>query len=121
MNILIMDDSPTVRLMMKKVITSEFPQANVVEHNNAKDGFKELTKQGFDLIVTDLNMGEVKGSGNNFLMKIKGSAILKKKPVIVFSSENTDSLKKMFPEVVFVSKDKGPKVFLEAVKSILNK
>jgi DNA-binding response OmpR family regulator len=91
MKFLIVDDSATVKNMLIRAIKAEFPEATIVESSDGKAAFKELTRESFDLIITDLEMDGV--DGNSFAQKVKGNKILAKKPIIIFTSKPEEASK----------------------------
>jgi CheY-like chemotaxis protein len=85
--ILIIEDSVTSRLFLKRVLEKSLPDCTVHE---AADGFQALQALGrmsANLIVSDLQMPRM--DGWTFLKTLRSNAIFKKKPVIILSSEST--------------------------------
>ena len=89
-NVLIVDDSPIMRIVAKQVMTSngfEFiiEAGNGVEAEAALE--KSLTGRRFGLIISDYNMPQK--NGLEFLKSVKASAEFANIPFI-FMSTNTD-------------------------------
>ena len=84
MNILIVDDSATIRLAMRMLLKKEYSDALIVEAVDGKNALHALTENVFDLIITDLEMGE--HDGDKFIEKLLNNKILKKKKIIIYSS-----------------------------------
>lgn len=98
-SILIADDSPTLRNFIKTILT-EAGYSNLNFYNNgslawdyleglAADLGERLTEQ-IQLVITDIEMPKM--DGHHLTKRIKEHPILKKMPVIIFSSLITDDL-----------------------------
>jgi CheY-like chemotaxis protein len=90
-NILIVDDSLTFRLYLKKclqlLICDETIQATEVK--DGKIAWDMVQAASFDLIVSDVNMPVM--SGQQFLQKVKGDALHADTPVIFVTSLANDA------------------------------
>ena len=91
MRVLLIEDSPTIRKYLKAWLSTELPQAEVLEAEDGKTGFRELGRQSVQLIITDLNMPGM--DGLTFLEKLRSNSILKRKPVLVLSGSLTEELR----------------------------
>jgi two-component system chemotaxis response regulator CheY len=60
--ILVVDDSVTMRQLMKMVLLKHLP-CQIVEAQDGLDALAKLKEGGFDLIVTDVNMPRMDGLG----------------------------------------------------------
>ena len=116
-NVLIVDDSNTMRAVIKKVISiSGFKMDQCIEAGNGKKALDVLTDNWVDVIISDINMPEM--NGFELLKKLKEDDLLKNIPVILISTESSE--KRM--QDAF---DMGAKGFIkkpftpEAVKKIL--
>jgi two-component system, chemotaxis family, chemotaxis protein CheY len=88
-NVLIVDDSKSVRSVVKKIITiSGFQMDQCYEAANGKQALEILSKEWVDVILSDLNMPEM--SGLEMLAAIKTDIHLQKIPVIIISTESGD-------------------------------
>ncbi|MGO9139651.1 MAG: response regulator [Syntrophales bacterium] len=88
-NVLIVDDSKSVRSVIKKIITiSGFRMDRCYEAVNGKQALDILSKEWVDIILSDLNMPEM--NGLEMLAAIKADRHLQKIPVIVISTEDSD-------------------------------
>ena len=103
--ILIIDDSITFRKGLSQIFKDIYPDCEISEEDNGKDGFHALTRNSFDCICTDL---EMEGSdGRAFLEKLMGNKILSKKTVIILSGCITSELVDRFkskPNIKFIDK-----------------
>ena len=90
-NILIVDDSLTFRLYLKKclqlLICDETIQATEVK--DGKVAWDMVQAASFDLIVSDVNMPVM--SGQQFLQKVKGDPLHADTPVIFVTSLANDA------------------------------
>lgn len=82
-NVLIIDDSPTVRGFIRRALESAFPQFVLREATDGRAALSEMTQKKVDLIFTDLDMPGM--DGKTFLRLIRNNPILKTKPIIVLS------------------------------------
>jgi len=116
-NVLIVDDSNTMRAVIKKVISiSGFKMDQCIEAGNGKKALDVLTDNWVDVIISDINMPEM--NGFELLKKLKEDDLLKNIPVILISTESSN-------ERMQDAFDMGAKGFIkkpftpEAVKKIL--
>ena len=68
-NILVVDDSRTVRQLLKLVI-SRYLHCLIVEAEDGEDAAQKLTEQRFDLLITDINMPRM--NGLSLVSKVRG-------------------------------------------------
>ncbi|MBU8850143.1 MAG: response regulator [Desulfobacterales bacterium] len=117
-NVLIVDDSNTMRAVIKKVIAiSGFKMAQCIEAGNGKKALEVLTDNRVDVIVSDINMPEM--DGFELLKNLKGEDLFKNIPVILISTESSE--KRMQDAFDLGAKGFIKKPFTpEAVKKILN-
>ena len=83
--ILIIDDSATSRMIIKRCI--EMAGFFDIDYLEAEDGLQGLTildKEKVDLIITDLKMPKM--DGKTFIRKLKSSEDKKNIPIVVVSS-----------------------------------
>ena len=58
--ILVVDDSPTVRQLIKMMLAKYGP-CDVSEAVDGEDAFEKIGRRGFDLVLTDINMPRMTG------------------------------------------------------------
>ena len=88
-NVLIVDDSKSLRSVIKKIIKiSGFRMDQCYEATNGKQALEILSKEWVDVILSDLNMPEM--NGLEMLAIIKADSHLQKIPVIIISTEGSD-------------------------------
>lgn len=116
-NVLIVDDSNSMRSVIKKIITiSGFKMDQCYEAGNGKEALEILSKTWVDVIVSDLNMPEM--NGLELLAALKGNSVLQEIPVIIISTESSDERKKVVMEMgakEFINKPFSP----EYVRKVL--
>ena len=116
-NVLIVDDSTSMRSVIKKIITiSGFKMDQCYEAENGKQALEILSKVWVDIILSDINMPEM--SGLELLTALKGDRLLQEIPVIIISTEGSDERKKTALEMgakEFIKKPFSP----EYVKRVL--
>jgi two-component system chemotaxis response regulator CheY len=90
-NILVIEDSATIRHMLRRILEANFPGCVIREAQDGRSAMTEMSNKKVDLILTDLQMPGM--DGQTFLKKLLDNPILKKKPVIVLSSTITPQLR----------------------------
>lgn len=84
-NILIVDDSLTARMMIRRCLEiAGLADAQFREASNGREALQLLRTEPADLILTDLNMPEM--SGRVFIRHVKSSPRLTAIPLVVISS-----------------------------------
>ncbi|MGK7889008.1 MAG: response regulator transcription factor [Leptolyngbyaceae cyanobacterium] len=85
--ILIVDDSQTLRKMLKDYLTSNGMQ--VLEATNGKEAKQQITSASPDLVITDLIMPEM--NGYELCRWLKNETALKKKvPILICSTKSEE-------------------------------
>ncbi|MEW6220755.1 MAG: response regulator [Thermodesulfobacteriota bacterium] len=89
-NILVADDSETMRAVVKKVVTmAGVPVGQFLEASNGREALQLLEESWVDVILSDINMPEM--SGMEFLRALKGSPELRNIPVILITTESSQA------------------------------
>lgn len=89
-NLLIVDDSPAMRSFIRRVLEiSGFAAGQCVEAANGEEALELLGRQWIDVILTDINMPRM--NGEEFLRRLEADALLRTIPVIVISTDRTES------------------------------
>jgi two-component system cell cycle sensor histidine kinase/response regulator CckA len=68
-SILVCEDSPVVRIYVRRTLESAFPDAHVHEASDGKEGLAVMKTNRVDLIVTDLTMPGL--NGRQLIAKVK--------------------------------------------------
>jgi len=89
-NVLIVDDSNSIRSVIKKILNiSGFNVDNCYEAGNGKEALDVLTKEWVDIILSDINMPEM--DGFELLRELHGHDVYTNIPVIMISTEGNES------------------------------
>ncbi|GMW01763.1 MAG: hypothetical protein AMXMBFR84_29000 [Candidatus Hydrogenedentota bacterium] len=90
LNILIVDDSATVRAVIARTLGhAGIAIGSVLHAANGREALDVLATQWVDLIITDIHMPEMDGIA--MIGKLKSDPVLKEIPVIVVSTEGSAS------------------------------
>ncbi len=88
-NILLVDDSRTVRAMLTKTLQlAQIPINELHEAGNGEEGLAVLEDQWIDLVFVDINMPVM--GGIEMIEKMREDDMLKTTPVIVCSTEGSE-------------------------------
>jgi two-component system chemotaxis response regulator CheY len=88
-NILIVDDSSSMRAVIKKIIEiSGFKMDHCYEAMNGREALEVLSENWVDVIISDINMPEV--NGLEMLDRLQEDNLLKNIPVIIVSTEGSE-------------------------------
>lgn len=88
--ILSVDDSPTIRKMIEKILTAGGYEVVTVDNGQVAIGLLEAVE--FDMVITDLNMNVM--SGLTFINKVRALPKYAAKPIIFVTTENSDEVKR---------------------------
>ena len=94
-NILLVDDSITVRAVVQKALQiAEVPYRTIYQAGHGREALEVLESQEVDLVITDLVMPEMDGEALVAEMGRRG--LLQRTPVVVVSSASgEDRLKRL--------------------------
>lgn len=87
LNTLIVDDSPTTRTLVRRVIDRAGFQCEHVEAANGREALERLAARRADVILTDINMPGM--DGEEFLLELRRAGITDTVPVLVISTDAT--------------------------------
>lgn len=119
-NILVVEDSPVVRLYVRRVLESGVSGAQVLEAEDGKTALAAMKTQRIDLIITDLAMDGM--DGGSFLHLLKKNAVLAKKPVLVLSGLIPQALREEYKgrtDVAFLAKPANATELLATAHQLL--
>ncbi|HET9960457.1 MAG TPA: response regulator [Polyangiaceae bacterium] len=89
-NLLLVDDSPTMRRLLARAIeSSNLVVEKIVEAENGASALDVLRRSWVDLVVTDLNMPVM--TGPELLRRMRAHAGLRRVPVVVVSTDGTEA------------------------------
>lgn len=118
-HILLIEDSPTIRHSVRRILERDLPGCVVREAGDGRDAISEMAQKKVDFIITDLQMPGM--DGQTFLRKVRSNNILKQKPVLVLSSSDTSLLKAEFQDdgcIEFLAKPASPETIVAAVRRL---
>jgi two-component system chemotaxis response regulator CheY len=121
-NILIVDDSTTMRLIIKKILAqTHLPFGNILEAVNGKEGLEKMKANPLDLVLADLHMPDM--TGHQMIELMHKDPTLSKLPVVVVSTEGDktilDSLTEMGIKAV-IRKPFMPEQLKATIEKILS-
>jgi two-component system chemotaxis response regulator CheY len=90
-NVLIVEDSKSIRSMMR-VLLEEAGDYFFVEAGNGFEALKALPTRRFDLIITDINMPDI--NGLELISYVKSNPTYRDIPLIIVSTEKSEEDKK---------------------------
>lgn len=122
-NILVVDDSETMRAVIKKtVLMSGVQIGEFCEAGNGMEALQVLEEMWIDVVLSDINMPEM--GGVDFLREVKKNEVLQNIPVIFISTESSQA---RMDEVAtlgaaaYVKKPFMPEKIREVLLDVLNK
>lgn len=96
-NVLIVDDSLPMRIVLKKTIkASGFNVGSFFDAGNGKEALEVLRREWLDLVLTDYNMPDM--NGLELLDQMKADEILKTIPVVIVTTEGSQLRVREFME-----------------------
>ncbi len=88
-NVLIVDDSNSMRAVIKKIISiSGFKIDQCIEAGNGKEALAALADNWVDVIMSDINMPEM--NGFELLARLKEDNLFRDIPIIFISTESSE-------------------------------
>jgi CheY-like chemotaxis protein len=120
MKILVVDDSATMRGILRKALERGCPECEVAEASDGRAALRELGASRVDLMVTDLQMPGM--DGVILLDTLTHNPILKNKKVLVFSSAISPDMRELHagnPHIAFLSKPATNETICQSVRALL--
>lgn len=116
MNILIVDDNPTLRNQLKRLTESVIPDCNITEAENYEDTIALINNQKFDVLVCDLFLSSNESSitHKNYIpegVQVAKEAKNKFQPFTIIVTSNLDSFIENHQLLDYI--DAGVTVFLD--------
>jgi two-component system chemotaxis response regulator CheY len=119
--VLIADDSPAMRSVIRRVIQlSGFEVEEFLEAGDGGDALRLLGREAVDIVLTDINMPNV--NGEQFMRSLKAEESLRATPVIVISTDATAHRIKRMLELGakgYVTKPFFPEALREELERVL--
>lgn len=119
LNILIVDDSPVMRKMIKKTIEmSDIKECKFFEASNGKEALEIMEKNWIDIVLADINMPVM--NGVEMIDEIRKNPIYNDTPVLVVSTEKSaDTIEYLKSKTNgFIHKPFTPEVFSSKISEI---
>lgn len=89
-NILIVDDSETIRAIVAKTLTiAEVPVSELYQASNGKEALEILEKEWVDIVFADINMPVM--DGVEMVTKIRENENLREINIVVISTEGSST------------------------------
>ena len=86
--VLVIDDSPAMRTMIRRVLAVAGLEASVVlEAGDGQEALELLEREWVDVILTDINMPRM--NGEEFVRRMSESGLTRSIPIIVVSTDGT--------------------------------
>jgi two-component system chemotaxis response regulator CheY len=120
-NILLIEDSPTIRNMIRRILQKNFPDCLIREAADGREALSEMSNKKVDLIITDLQMPGM--DGQTFLKILHKNPLLKTKPVVVLSSSISSQLRedlKGYESVRLLAKPSSAEEISETVSALMS-
>ena len=120
LRVLVVDDSPTMRLALQRMLESLYPGCKVELADDGKEALRSLSTNRCDLILSDLEMPGM--DGQSFVQLLKRNSVLRKKPVLVVSARlDEPALQSLAAEPLlrFLPKPVHPQGLRDAVDGLL--
>ena len=83
-NVLVVEDSPTMRQLIIFAL-KRLRGSRIVEASDGVDGYKKLSQEKFDIIITDINMPVM--DGLKLVSLIRKDQTHKEVPIVIITTE----------------------------------
>ena len=116
--ILIVDDSEFVRSYHSHIL--EQAQYKVITAVDGSDGLEKLFSNPCDLVLTDINMGNM--DGYEFIRRVRADSKYAALPIIIVSTESESKDKMKGYEAganLYIVKPSSPEIMVENIRMIL--
>ncbi|OEU74739.1 MAG: two-component system response regulator [Desulfuromonadales bacterium C00003093] len=88
-NVLIVDDSSSMRAIIKKIIkVSGFDVGEFLDASDGKEALKVLADEWVDIVLTDINMPNV--NGMELMAEMRKDELLRSIPVVMITTEGSE-------------------------------
>jgi len=88
-NVLIVDDSSSMRAIVKKIIkVSGFNVGEFLNASDGKEAIKVLANEWVDIVLTDINMPNM--NGMELIAEMKKDELLRSIPVVMITTEGSE-------------------------------
>lgn len=90
MNIMCVDDSPTIRKIVSSTFALSDGKFDVIEATNGIDALGKLEVTKIDMFIVDINMPRM--NGIEFIEKVREKPEYSSTPIIILTTENTQDM-----------------------------
>jgi two-component system chemotaxis response regulator CheY len=87
-HILIVEDSPTMRALLTSALEDLDTPVKVTEAESGFEALRQLPRNAYDLIVTDINMPDI--NGLELISFVRNNASYHSIPLIIVSTEGSE-------------------------------
>jgi two-component system chemotaxis response regulator CheY len=87
-HILIVEDSPTMRALLTTALEDLDIPVKVTEAESGFDALRQLPRESYDLIVTDINMRDI--NGLELVSFVRNNAAYRGIPLVIVSTEGSE-------------------------------
>ncbi|MBW2399826.1 MAG: response regulator [Deltaproteobacteria bacterium] len=87
-HILIVEDSPTMRALLTSALEDLDAPVKITEADSGFEALRQLPRNSYDLIVTDINMPDI--NGLELISFVRNNASYRTIPLIVVSTEGSE-------------------------------
>ena len=87
-NILIVEDSPTMRALLTAALEDLEGGVKITEAESGFEALRQLPRERYDLIVTDINMPDI--NGLELVSFVKSNAVYRPIPLVIVSTEGSE-------------------------------
>jgi two-component system chemotaxis response regulator CheY len=87
-HILIVEDSPTMRALLTTALEDLDIPVKVTEAESGFDALRQLPREPYDLIVTDINMPDI--NGLELVSFVRNNAAYRGIPLVIVSTEGSE-------------------------------
>ncbi len=115
--ILILEDDEVNQELLNLYLSHDFDTKIV---GSITDAIKSLEKTKYDLIISDIYLGnDSKSDGHDFLKQVRQNKKTSKIPIVAYTAYNSPSEETEFKFTTFISKPITKAEFLKTVKKLL--
>ena len=122
LQILIVEDSPTMRSLVVTTLESLGAPAKITEATSGFDALRELPRGRYDLIVTDINMPDI--NGLELISFVKRNPAYRSIPLVIISTEGSARDREKGLELgadAYLVKPFEPQTLLDTVRDLLDR
>ena len=87
-HILIVEDSPTMRALLTTALEDLDIPVKITEAESGFDALRQLPRESYDLIVTDINMPDI--NGLELVSFVRNNAAYRGIPLVIVSTEGSE-------------------------------